>query len=110
MKVPKDNFIAVPKLPDQDVSNIVDHWLAKRKRTLTPSQRQVLSKSFEKCPLPIYLKLSFDEACRWTSYSDKSTTVLQTTVRNSINTLFSRLEVKHGETFVSRALGYLTEG
>ena len=103
-------MISVPKLPSSDASGIVDHWLKSKNRCLTSYQMQTLLKSFESCPLPLFLKLSFDEACRWQSYAEKSVTVLQKTIRDSINTLFKRLEVFYGEKLVSHALGYLTAG
>ncbi|KAK3084596.1 hypothetical protein FSP39_016054 [Pinctada imbricata] len=106
--VSNENMIAVPKLPADDVSGIVNKWLSNQRRCLTDVQMQILLKSFDSCPLPLYLKLSFDEACRWQSYASASDTVLQKTIRDSINSLYKRLEVSHGEKLVSRALGYLT--
>lgn len=105
-----DNYIAIEKLPDADVRSIVDSWLKGKRRTLTAYQRDLLMKSFDQCPLPLNLKLSFDEACRWTSFATKDSTRLQTTIRASIDRLFFRLERKHGELFVSKTLGYITAG
>ncbi|XP_061173439.1 uncharacterized protein LOC133182609 [Saccostrea echinata] len=102
------NYIAVEKLPEVDVKSIVDSWLKGKQRTLTKLQRDLLLQSFDQCPLPLNLKLSFDEACRWTSSATKDSTRLQTTIRDSINRLFFRLERIHGELFVSRTLGYIT--
>ncbi|XP_060067084.1 NACHT and WD repeat domain-containing protein 2-like [Ylistrum balloti] len=101
-------FVPVPVLEKKDVNNILDSWLKSNKRTLTSDQRKVLTTSFDQCPIPLFLKLSFDEACKWNSFSSIDDTRLQTTVRDSINMLYSRLEVRHGEIFVSHALGYLT--
>lgn len=104
----KTNFLSVPVLPDSDVTVIVDKWLLSRQRALTSSQRTKLLASFQRCPLPLFLKLSFDEASLWKSYSPESITVLQTTVRESILHMFTKIETLHGNTLVSRALGYLT--
>ncbi|XP_052260981.1 NACHT and WD repeat domain-containing protein 2-like [Dreissena polymorpha] len=52
--------------------------------------------------------LSFDEAMLWRSFDPPSRTVLQTTVRTSVDFLFSRLEKLHGRILVCRALGYFT--
>jgi len=89
-------------------SQIIDKWLALRKRTLTSDQKKLLVDKVLKCPSPLFLKLSFDNACAWTSFAPKSSTVLESTVRKSIDGLFERLEKLHGKIFVSRALGYLT--
>ena len=102
------HFLDVPKLPDSDVSGILDKWLEIGGRKLTDVQRQKVMDAFQKCPLPLFLKLSFDQACRWTSYSRPDLTVLQDTVRGSIDALLARVEQLHGKLFVSRALTYLT--
>ncbi|XP_052267431.1 NACHT domain- and WD repeat-containing protein 1-like isoform X1 [Dreissena polymorpha] len=52
--------------------------------------------------------LSFDEAMLWRSFDPPSRTVLQTTVRTSVDFLFSRLEKLHSRILVCRALGYFT--
>ena len=77
-------------------------------RRLTYDQKKLLLKMCIKCPLPLYLKLAFDKASTWTSYHPKAVTVLEPTVRQSIDGLFERLEKIHGPMLVSRALGYLT--
>lgn len=106
----QSNYIAVEKLPEGDVKSIIDSWFKEKHRTLTTYQMDLLIRSFDQCPLPLNLKLSFDEACRWTSFAAQDTTRLQTTIRASINRLFFRLERQHGELFVSRTLGYITAG
>ena len=73
----KSNFYEVPTLEDKDVSGILDQWLAASKRRLTATQRQVVLDVFQECPLPIFLKLAFDAACRWRSYFTPQDTVLQ---------------------------------
>ncbi|XP_046559418.1 NACHT and WD repeat domain-containing protein 2-like [Haliotis rubra] len=104
----RDNFLKVPKLADKDVEGILTKWLDVGRRDLTEQQRQTVLGAFQKCPLPLFLKLSFDEACRWSSFAPQSETTLQTSIRGSINALFSRVEALHGKIFVSRALAYLT--
>ncbi|XP_067662735.1 NACHT and WD repeat domain-containing protein 2-like [Haliotis asinina] len=104
----RNNFLEVPKLADRDVKGILSKWLTASHRALTEQQRQTVLEAFQKCPLPLFLKLSFDEACRWSSFASQSETTLQTSIRGSINALFSRIEALHGKVFVSRALLYLT--
>ena len=64
--------------------------------------------AFQKCPLPLYLKLAFDEALRWRSYTPDSDIHLEQNVREIIDDLFERLERRHGKTLVSHALAYIT--
>ncbi|XP_041349253.1 NACHT domain- and WD repeat-containing protein 1-like [Gigantopelta aegis] len=104
----EEHFLDVPKLPDNDVSGILDKWLETNGRKLTDFQRRKVMTAFQKCPLPLFLKLSFDQACRWTSYAPTDQTILQNTVRGSIDALLARVEQLHGKLFVSHALAYLT--
>ena len=104
------NFLSIPRLPQNDVRGILDKWLSLKHRKLTEDQKKIVFATFSKCPIPLFLKLSFDAASSWTSFAPKNTTVLEATVRNSINSLFQRLETMHGYVFVSRALGYITTG
>ena len=64
--------------------------------------------SFQKCPLPLYLKLAFDETLRWKSYTPDSDIHLEQNVREIIDDLFERLERRHGILLVSHALAYIT--
>ncbi|XP_046570723.1 NACHT and WD repeat domain-containing protein 2-like [Haliotis rubra] len=108
MVTSRGHFIQVPKLPDGEATGILDKWLETAGRKLTKGQRGVINAAFRQCPLPLFLKLAFDEARRWRSFTPVDETVLETTVRGCIKTLFLKLERAHGRMFVSRALGYLT--
>ncbi|KAK6174034.1 hypothetical protein SNE40_017384 [Patella caerulea] len=101
-------FLPVETLSNDDVEGILHKWLETKQRKLLDSQLKIVLEAFHQCPLPLFLKLSFDEACRWKSFTPPSVSTLQTTVRNVINDLFIRVESLHGQLLVSRALGYLT--
>lgn len=98
----------VPDLRKNDVNIILTHWLEMNGRALLSKQRQCILDAFKKCSLPLFLKLSFYEACKWHSYTPIDNNSLQTTVRKSIDCLFTRVELMHGQILVSKALGYLT--
>jgi hypothetical protein len=57
--------------------------------------------------MPLYLKLAFEEARRWKSYT--TDVELASTIPGIIRQLFDRLssDSNHGEIVVSRSLGYL---
>ena len=97
-------------LKKDDINGILDKWLKASERCLTMTQRGHVVKVIEHCPLPLYLKLSFDEALRWHSYDSVDVTSLHHTVEAMINALFERVEKTHGQLMVSRALSYLTVG
>jgi hypothetical protein len=104
------NFLHVKPFTKDDIQQILDGWLQNDSRALTNDQRHVLISAFNECPLALYLKLAYDKASTWTSYNTVDQIQLQKTVRASINELFRRLEVLHGQVLTSKAFGYLTSG
>ncbi|KAK3726964.1 hypothetical protein RRG08_004057, partial [Elysia crispata] len=103
-----ESMMEVPELNESDITSILDQWLAAAGRKLTQAQRYSVLDAFQKCPLPLFLRLSFDEASKWRSFTRPELAILQATIRDCINRLFMQMEVSHGKVFVSRALGYLT--
>lgn len=98
----------VPKIPLNEANVILDNWLRAGNRTILPKQKTYVMESFQKCPLPLYLKLAFDEALRWNSYTPFSELCLEPSVREIIDDMFSRVERRHGKVLVSHALAYIT--
>ena len=93
----------------RDGEELLDLWLDDAQRTLQPDQREELLDKFERSDgWPLYLKLAFEEARRWTSYDPKE--MLEPTIPGIIRkNLLDRLvrEERHDGTLVSRALGNL---
>src|SRR5262249_18413027 len=58
---------------------------------------------------PLYLKLAFEEARRWTSYTRPTQTVLSLDIEGVIRSLLARLSAdeNHGAVLVSHSLVYL---
>ncbi|XP_071146752.1 uncharacterized protein [Mytilus edulis] len=102
------NFVEVPSLPDKTCFQIIDKYLAKRKRTVTQTQQNKLVRAFRKCPGPLFLKLILDEAVKWNSYTPIIEVVLKDSVQGAINLLFENMEKKFGQVLISHALGYIT--
>ncbi|XP_012940861.1 uncharacterized protein LOC101863359 [Aplysia californica] len=101
-------MIEVCPLPASDCEAIIKVMLDSANRSVTLPQWRIIQEAFQKCTLPLYITLTFQEATRWRSYDVISPECLEYTVEASINKLFDRLETKHGKIFVSRALGYIT--
>jgi WD40 repeat protein/Cdc6-like AAA superfamily ATPase len=87
---------------------LLDLWLADAQRRLQDDQRKSILSKLEKCGLPLYLKLAFEEARRWKSYSPKIE--LSSDISGIIRDLFRRLslDANHGEVIVSQSLSYLS--
>ena len=98
----------VPRIPLDEADVILDNWLKAANRTILPRQKNYIMEAFQTCPLPLYLKLAFDEALRWKSYTPASDMYLEPTVREIIDDMFDRLERRHGKVLVSHALAYVT--
>ena len=100
--------VQVPELSLSNVSDIISASLKHVQRSLSNKQKKVVIEAFQHCPLPLFLKISLDEAFKWKSYHKLEDTVLQHTVKGVIVTLCERLERLHGKTLVKHALGLLT--
>ena len=101
---------------------IIQTWLADSHRAVTPPQWQAVQEAVNRCNLPLFIKLVFDEISRWRSYhvigswSSVVTSLnhhqlvpgLAHTIHDSIMKLFDRVEFHHGRLLVSHALGYIT--
>ncbi|XP_078594511.1 NACHT domain- and WD repeat-containing protein 1-like [Branchiostoma floridae x Branchiostoma japonicum] len=102
-----NSYIQVPTLSEQMGSEILDTWLAQIQRCLTDKQREVILSAFSHCRQPLFLKLAFDEARRWKSYTPESELRIAQSARAAINLLYERLEMQHGTIFVSHTMGYI---
>ncbi|EDO41687.1 predicted protein, partial [Nematostella vectensis] len=106
--LPETCFMDVPVLSFHEADVILEGWLQEAGRCLQPHQKSAVLEAFKSCQLPLYLKLAFDEAIRWRSYTDKSETIVKKDVKGIINALFDRLERLHGRVLVSKVFGYIT--
>jgi WD40 repeat protein len=98
-------------LPATDGAELLDKWLGAAHRQLQDPQRRAVLTGFELSGgNPLYLRLAFGEARRWTSADGRPPEELAVGVRALIrDNLLVRLasEDNHGERLVSHALGYL---
>ncbi|KAJ8046652.1 NACHT domain- and WD repeat-containing protein 1 [Holothuria leucospilota] len=101
-------FIGMKPLPEVTGIDILHHSMKDVHRKVTVDQFNILKNAFNKCPQPLFLKLLFDEAKRWKSYTVVSEEQLAVRVDEAIWKLFERLERQFGVTLVSHALGYIT--
>uniref|UniRef100_T1J835 NACHT domain-containing protein n=1 Tax=Strigamia maritima TaxID=126957 RepID=T1J835_STRMM len=103
------NFLQVLPLGHELAALVIQKWLDTSCRCLAPpSQNELVETALSHCTLPIFVKLVFAEVSRWKSYTKSQDTVLASTVTDSINRLFERIEMQHGKTLVFHALAYIT--
>ena len=101
------NRIKVDPLSMADGTIIIEKWLADAHHTLQENQKLYILDKFTQCGLPLYLKLCFEEAKLWKSYTPLPT--LKDDILGMIQTLFQRLSLNsnHGKMIVAHSLGYL---
>ena len=80
-------------------------WLELEGRCLATNQREGVTKAFESCSTPLFLRLIRQQVSQWHSYTP---VMLPLSVPGAIAQLFTQLEQEHGTTLVTQALGYLT--
>lgn len=104
-KRPVPNLVELEPMSPAEGSDLLDLWLKDVGRTLRDDQRAEVLGKFAQNGLPLYLKLAFEEARRWKSYSQRMR--LQGDIVGMVHELFRRLSADHGPMLVSRSLGYL---
>eukprot|EP00004_Rigifila_ramosa_P011305 TRINITY_DN2401_c0_g1_i4.p1 TRINITY_DN2401_c0_g1~~TRINITY_DN2401_c0_g1_i4.p1 ORF type:complete len:1509 (-),score=386.44 TRINITY_DN2401_c0_g1_i4:835-4707(-) len=104
-RLPASSFLALQAFDDSEGSALLSQWLAGAQRTLTPHHRDFVLQSFQRNPLPLFLKLAFEECRRWASFDQVAP--LPHTMLDIIGVLFSRLMKRHGKLLVMRSLGLL---
>jgi len=106
-KLPEANLVELKPMPLDEGKKVIDLWLKDAGRQLQDHQWNEVVVKFSDCGLPLYLKLAFEEARRWKSYTEK--TELNTDIPGMFLNLFARLssDANHGKVLLSKALGYL---
>lgn len=102
-----DAFIDIPELVESDAMIILNHWCNIENHTLTQEQFDIIFNRIKKCPTPLFLKLLFNEALKWASYTEINEAKLPDTVKRMATMKFGQLELKYGECLVRRTIGYL---
>ncbi|XP_048198662.1 NACHT domain- and WD repeat-containing protein 1 [Perognathus longimembris pacificus] len=100
-----DVFFEVPPLTASQGQDMVGRLLAAAGRTLSPVQRAALWACLPECGHPWRLRLAFEEARRWASFTVPAP--LAATAPEAAHQLCRRLEDTHGQLLVAHVLGYL---
>ena len=116
------SLVKLEPMPRDEADELLEAWLTEAGRTLQPPQRNELLGKFahsarppdeggsakkDEHGMPLYLKLGFEEASRWKSYTPA--VELEPDIPGIIRQLFGRLslDANHGAVIVARSLGYL---
>ena len=104
----KDMFLEIPELKEIDAVVIFHHWCNVHSHTVTDEQYEAIQLAFSKCQSPLFLKMLFNESLSWQSHMVINKSKIADSVKKTAAIKYGQLEIKYGECFVRRALGYLT--
>ncbi|XP_030075789.1 NACHT domain- and WD repeat-containing protein 1 [Microcaecilia unicolor] len=102
-----ESYVEVEPLSSQQGGEMIEMLLKSVNRKLTLVQHEVILQSLSQCGQPLLLKLAFEEARRWASYTVPSEVQVAKTTQEAVHHLYQRLERLHGKVLVSHTLGYL---
>jgi hypothetical protein len=107
---PGEVFIELDPMPTGEAGLLLDVWLQDAGRVLPSHQRTELLDKFATSPQPLYLKLAFEEARLWKSYTSEEEIHLSDGIPGILRDLLARLssEAHHGEVLVNKSLAYLS--
>lgn len=106
-RLPPAQLLQLEPMSADEGRQLLNLWLDHAGRTLQSEQRTEVLERFAASGMPLYLKLAFEEARRWTSYTERIP--LGTDIPGLIRDLFVRLssDTHHGSLLVKRSLSYL---
>jgi hypothetical protein len=106
-RIPQDNVYKLEPMSMEEGELLLERWLKDANRNLQDFQKKEVLDKFSSCGWPLYMKLAFEEARLWKSYTGEISLAPGTEAIIRDN-LLKRLEHEHGELLVARCLGYIT--
>ena len=101
-------IINLPSLPVQDAEKLLRKWLSAISRTITPDQQEQVLSKFVQTGLPIYLKLAFERARTYHSYTPIEK--LPSDIAGILDNWLIELKNKHTEILVNKVLQFMLCG
>ncbi|KAJ3122764.1 hypothetical protein HK098_002491 [Nowakowskiella sp. JEL0407] len=101
-------YIYIPPLESPTINEMIARWSELDFIKLISNQQIKLIEYCNDNPWPLYVKVAWDIVQDWKSNESIDSLELKDTVEELVNMKFQKAELKFGEHFVRRALGYIT--
>jgi WD40 repeat protein len=95
-------------MPGDEGATLLERWLFAINRTLMPEQKKLVIDRFSGEGTPLFLKLAFEKARGWYSYSTDLS--LEPDIDGVLAGYFDSLEKSHDPLLVRKVCGYLLSG
>lgn len=108
--LPLDARVEIGEWPDEDAERALAAWLGNASRALQPHQHALVMDGYRAAGrMPLYLKLAFEEARHWASFTAADSCRRGTGSGGLVDTMLDRMADpgNHGPLLVSHALGAL---
>lgn len=89
-----------------EIEVILDSFLVKKSRNLTPNQRDIVLASANNDSCALFLKLAARVVCTWSSF--ETTCALSASVPSLIHQIFDSIERNYGKLLVQAAIAFIT--
>jgi WD40 repeat protein len=105
--LPESAFVTLEPLSLADAGRLLDVWLDESGRALQSDQRSRVLDAYAGCPLPLFLRVAFEQARLWRSFDLPPT--LESTIERLAQQFYVRLDStgQHGPILVRQTLRYL---
>ena len=107
-RLPETQIVTLDKMDRSQGGELLGRWLAAHGRDLQPEQRRALLDAFAVEGNPLHLRLVFEEAQQWRSFTPP--VALPPTIPAMLSRLFDDLSNIHGPVLVGHAFGYIGAG
>ena len=103
-----DNFIEMKPLGQEKAMLLTLHWLQQGNMCVTNIQADILRKAFQRCSLPLYIRLVYERIKHWRSFDVIDEETLGSSYESYLDFFFTELEKTHGVLLVQHSMSYLT--
>jgi len=107
-KLSQTEIHEVIPMSEKDGRQVLERWLGAIKRTLKKEQKDEVISKFTANGTPLYLKLAFEKAKTWQSYT--TDIEIKPDIEGMLGEYFNALQSSHGALFVKKFCGYVLSG